>query len=65
MKTYSCIHWQRYAVASCDETKVHLEMLCETGSLKKGVFEELIHEYEELGAKLFNFREAVIKNYRA
>jgi len=40
-------------------------MLCETGSLKKGVFEELIHEYEELGAKLFNFREAVIKNYRA
>ena len=54
-----------YAVASCDETKVHLEILHETGSLKKDVFEELFKAYEELGAKLFNFREAVIKGHRA
>ncbi|HEX3036516.1 MAG TPA: four helix bundle protein [Thermodesulfobacteriota bacterium] len=59
------IQFLTYAIASCDETKVHLEILHETGSLKKDVFEELFKAYEELGAKLFNFREAVIKGHRA
>ena len=59
------IQFLTYAIASCDETKVHLEILHETGSLKKDVFEELFHGYEELGAKLFNFREAVIRSHRA
>ena len=59
------IQFLTYAIASCDETKVHLEILYETGSLKKDVFEELFHAYEELGAKLFNFREAVIRSHRA
>jgi four helix bundle protein len=55
-----------YAVASCDETKNHLEILHETGSLqKKDLFNELLCGYDELGAKLYNFREAVIKNHRA
>ena len=58
------IQFLTYAIASCDETKVHLEMLYETGSLKKDFFEELFHAYEELGAKLFNFREAVIRSHR-
>ncbi|MBM4055289.1 MAG: four helix bundle protein [Planctomycetes bacterium] len=58
------VQFLTYAVASCDETKVHLELLYETGSLQKDIFEELIHRYEELFAKLFNFREAVIKNHR-
>jgi hypothetical protein len=40
-------------------------MLYETGSLKNGDFEKLFQGYEELGAKLFNFREAVIKRHRA
>lgn len=53
-----------YAIASCDETKVHLEMLYETGSMKKDLFDELYPGYEELFAKLFNFREAVIKSHR-
>jgi four helix bundle protein len=52
-----------YAIASCDETKVHLEMLYETGSIKKDIFNELFRGYEELFAKLFNFREAVIKSH--
>lgn len=59
------IQFLTYAVASCDETKAHLEMLHETGSLKKDIFGKLFLGYEELGAKLFNFREAVIKNHRA
>jgi four helix bundle protein len=54
-----------YAVASCDETKVHIEMLHETGSFKEDIFNELKNGYEELGAKLFNFREAVIKGHNA
>jgi four helix bundle protein len=59
------IYFLTYAIASCDETKTHLEMLYETGSLKKEViYRELLCGYEELGAKLYNFREAVIKSHR-
>ena len=58
------IHFLTYAIASCDETKVHLEMLNETGSLTEGNTEELYQKYEELGAKLYNFREAVAKSHR-
>ena len=58
------IQFLTYAVASCDETKVHLEMLYETGSLKKDIFEELFRAYEEVGAKLYNFRNAVTRNHR-
>jgi four helix bundle protein len=57
------IQYLTYAVASCDETKAHLEMLSETGSLKKDMLKSLLQRYEELGAKLFNFREAVIKGH--
>ena len=59
------IQFLTYAIASCDETKVHLEMLHETECLKKDVFENLVHSYEELGVKLFNFREGVINSHRA
>ena len=53
-----------YAISSCDETKAHLEMLYETGSMGKDLFDELYPDYEELFAKIFNFREAVIKSHR-
>jgi four helix bundle protein len=58
------IQFLTYSIASCDETKVHLEILHETGSLKKELFENLFDRYQELGAKLFNFREAVIRGHR-
>ena len=58
------IQFLTYSIASCDETKVHLEILHETGSLKKELFENLFDRYEELGAKLFKFREAVIRGHR-
>jgi four helix bundle protein len=57
------IQFLTYAIASCDETKGHLEILYETESLEKVLFEELFCRYLELGAKIFNFREAVIKNH--
>ena len=58
------IRFLTYSIASCDETKVHLEMLHETGSIPKEDFESLCQRYEELGAKLYNFREAVAKSHR-
>lgn len=60
------VRFLTYAVGSCDETKAHLEMLYETGSLKKqNIFKQLINGYEEVGSKLFRFREAVIKGHRS
>ena len=58
------IRFLTYAIASCDETKVHLEMLYETESIPKENIESLCQSYEELGAKLYNFREAVAKSHR-
>lgn len=60
------VRFLTYAVGSCDETKAHLEMLYETGFLdKQNIFEQLINGYEEVGSKLFRFREAVIKGHRS
>ena len=53
------IHFLTYALASCDETKYHLEILYETGSLNKNQFEHFIKQYKELGRKIFCFREAI------
>jgi len=54
-----------YAIASCDETKEHLELLFETGSLRnKERFADLLGRYEELGKKLYRFRESVQDNLR-
>lgn len=53
-------HFLTYALASCDETKYHLEILNETKSLNKNEFEFLMSKYKELGAKIYCFRNAVI-----
>ena len=49
-----------YALASCDETREHLEILYETGSLGgRDTFEYFLDKYDELGRKLNNFIKAV------
>ena len=48
-----------YAIASCDETKAHLDILFETDSLAGARHCKLKHDYEVLGAKLYSFRESV------
>jgi len=50
-----------YALASCDETKAHLELLHETGSLKPDRFRYFYNGYRALGGKLYNLRQAVIE----
>ncbi|MFN3481084.1 MAG: four helix bundle protein [Thermodesulfovibrionales bacterium] len=57
------IQFLTYALASCDETKAHLEMLYETNSLKGEIYQELSEGYERLGSKIYNFRETVIERH--
>lgn len=57
------VQFLTYALASCDETKGHLELLFETGSLSQKLFQDLYSRYKELGAKLYSFREAVLKRH--
>jgi four helix bundle protein len=55
------IKFLTYALASVDETKSHLDLLFETGSLSDDkLYKELHGSYEVLGKKIFCFREAVI-----
>lgn len=49
-----------YALASCDETREHLEILFETGSLDdRETFTYFLSKYDELGRKINNFIKAV------
>ena len=49
-----------YALSSCDETREHLEILFETGSLEsKERFTYFLGKYDELGRKINNFVKAV------
>lgn len=57
------IQFLTYAIASCDETKGHLELLRETDSLQEKVFGSIYRRYKELGSKLYNFREAVVRKH--
>ncbi len=53
-----------YAIASCDETRTHLDLLFETGSLKIENFEAIKCDYDVLGAKIYRFRESVIEKHK-
>ena len=49
-----------FAQASNDETKEHLDLLFETGSLEdEEQYKNFVHEYEKLGRKLHNFIKSV------
>lgn len=54
------IKFLTYALASCDETKAHLELLHETSSLRSERFQYFYINYRKIGAKIYNLREAVI-----
>ena len=54
------IKFMTYAIASCDESKEHLEILFETKSLKdESKFTYFLKDYQNLGKKLFRFRESI------
>ena len=54
-----------YAIASLDETKCHLEILLDTGSLAQNRFSSLYPQSEDLGRRLYRFRESVIRQHHA
>ena len=63
MKMYKgdYIRYLTYAIASCDETKAHIELLHETGSLAAERYQYFYNNYRRLGAMLYNWRQAIIK----
>ena len=53
-----------YSLASCDETRVHLDILRDTGSLtSKELYDNIKLEYEKLGRMLNKFIQAVNVNH--
>jgi len=60
------IKFLTYALASCDETRDHIEILFETGSLAdKNIFEDLIKRYDILGRSINSFLQGVIAEHLA
>ena len=53
-----------YALASCDETQVHLDMLESTGSLDNGNCQRMRQQYDNLGKKLNRFLQGIIQHHR-
>jgi len=52
-----------YALSECDETKEHLKLLHDTGSLTdEAYYHQELAFYETLGRKIYAFRESVITN---
>ena len=49
-----------YALASCDETKAHLELLHETGSIKPERFEYFYTNYPKICGMIYNLRQTVM-----
>ena len=63
MKRYKgdLVRYLTYALSSCDETKAHLEILHETGSLTPERFDYFYNQYRKLGAMIYNYRKAAIE----
>lgn len=63
------IRFLTYALASCDETRVHLDLLHQTGNLKADEHATLTSFYDQLGRKVNRFLQQVlaqhIEPYRA
>ncbi len=56
---YEFIKFLTYAHASCDETKVHLNFILDSGYIKKETFENYYEEYDNLGRMINNFINSV------
>ncbi|MBN1247134.1 MAG: four helix bundle protein [Anaerolineae bacterium] len=51
------------ALASCDETRVHLDMLQQTSSLDSETHGQLSEQYDVLGRKLTRFLQGIIEHH--
>ena len=56
-------HYLAIALASCDETHVHLDMLHATGNLDAATHQSLSDSYGVLGKKLNRFLQSIITQH--
>jgi len=53
-----------YALASCDETMVHLDMLYHTQSLAEDAYKPLHEAYDILSKRINRFLQGIIKHHQ-
>ena len=53
------IKFLTYAYASCDETKVHLNFIFDTGNITDQQFEKYQEKYKNLSRKIHNFIKSI------
>ncbi len=53
-----------FALASCDETRVHLDLLYHTGSLAEDTYQHLTEQYDILGKKINRFLQGIIEHHQ-
>ena len=53
-----------YALASCDETRLHLDLLHETGELLQKRYDYFTEQYIILGKQLNKFLQSIIKSHQ-
>ncbi len=53
-----------YALVSCDETRVHLDILHATGSIPDANYEHFSKEYDHLGRMLNLLLQQIVKSHR-
>lgn len=57
------VHFLTIALASCDETRAHLDMLHATGNLNDATHEALSGKCSSLGKQLNRFLQAVVEQH--
>ncbi len=62
--TQEYIRFIVFALASCDETRVHLDLLYRTGSLAEDLYQHLTQQYDILGKRLNKFLQGVINQHQ-
>jgi len=62
--TQEYIRFIIFALASCDETRVHLDLLHRTSSLAEDLYQHLTQQYDILGKRLNKFLQSVINQHQ-
>jgi four helix bundle protein len=58
------IRFLTLAHASCDETKVHLNFIHDTGHITDDIFNEYFENYNFLGQKIYKFIKTIEKEHK-
>jgi four helix bundle protein len=58
------IKFLTYAQSSCDETKVHLDFIHDTGHISQELHDHYYKKYDKLGSKIYNFIIMVEQEHR-